>query len=71
MASGTRLPAVVALAVHDRVIAPERSRALAAALGADLVEHPTSGHALVAEDPEWVAGVCLGFLEMLDSGETG
>lgn len=56
-------PALVVLAVHDRVISAKRSRALAAALGADLVEHPTSGHALVAEEPDWVTEVYLDFLE--------
>jgi len=62
-AAGERCPAIVVLAVHDRVIAPERSRALARALGADLAEHPSSGHALVAEDPRWVSEIYLDFLD--------
>lgn len=61
-------PTLVVLAGDDRVIANERSRALAAAIpGAELIEHPTSGHALVAEDPEWLAGVYLGYLGRLET----
>ena len=58
-----RAPALVVLARGDRMMDPERSRALAAALGAELVEHASSGHALVAEEPAWVAEVCLDFLD--------
>jgi hypothetical protein len=48
------------------VLPPERSYALAEAIsGAELVEHPTSGHALVAEDPAWLAEVYLSFLRRL------
>ena len=57
-----RGPALVVTAADDRVMAAERSRALAAALGAETAAHPTSGHGLVVEDPEWLAGVCLDFL---------
>jgi pimeloyl-ACP methyl ester carboxylesterase len=49
-------PVLVVVAGDDRVMPPERGRAVAAAIpGAELVEHPTSGHALVAEHPEWLA----------------
>ena len=58
-------PALVAIAGDDRVMAPERSRALAAALGAEVVEHPTAGHALVAEDPAWLAAEIINFLDRL------
>jgi pimeloyl-ACP methyl ester carboxylesterase len=61
-AAGVRCPALVVIAGEDRVMAPERSRALARALGAEVVEHPTAGHGLVAEDPSWLAGVALDFL---------
>jgi 3-oxoadipate enol-lactonase len=62
-------PALVVTAGRDRVIARERSRALAAALpGAVTAEHPESGHALVVEDPEWLAETCLAFLEQIDRG---
>lgn len=57
-----RAPALVVLTRGDRLMDPVRSRALAAALDADVVEHPTSGHALVIEDSRWLARVCLDFL---------
>jgi len=55
-------PTLVVVAQGDRVIAPERSRALAAAIGAELVEHPSSAHALVTEEPEWFVGTFAKFL---------
>jgi pimeloyl-ACP methyl ester carboxylesterase len=58
-----RAPACVVLSRGDRMMEPERSRALAAALGAERVEHPSAGHGLAVEEPEWLAGVCLEFLE--------
>jgi pimeloyl-ACP methyl ester carboxylesterase len=57
-------PTLVVIAGRDQVIPPEQSRALAAAIpGARYVEHPTSGHALVAEDPAWLAQESLAFLQ--------
>lgn len=61
-----RMPALVVIAGDDRVMAPERSVAMAATLGAETAVHPTSGHALVAEDPAWLAEVCLDFLSRQD-----
>lgn len=62
-----RCPVLVVIAGDDRVMPPERSRALASSLeGATevvVVTHPTSGHALVVEQPEWLADVCLSFLD--------
>lgn len=55
-------PALVVVAQGDQVIAPKRSRALAGAIGAELVEHPSSAHALVAEEPEWFVGAVSKFL---------
>lgn len=58
-----RAPTLIVIAGLDKVIPPEQSRALAAAIpDARVVEHKTSGHALVAEDPDWLAEVCLEFL---------
>ncbi|MGB5660405.1 MAG: alpha/beta hydrolase, partial [Thermoanaerobaculia bacterium] len=49
---------------RDAVIPPEQSRAMAAAIPeARVVEHPTSGHALVAEDPDWLAQQVQTFLQ--------
>lgn len=61
-----RCPALVVIAEDDRVMDRERSEALALALGAEVAVHPTSGHALVAEDPAWLAQVCLDFLARCD-----
>ncbi|MDH3743505.1 MAG: alpha/beta hydrolase [Acidobacteriota bacterium] len=58
-----RCPTLVVIAAKDQVIPPERSIALAAAIrGAETRTHETSGHALVAEDPQWLTEVCLEFL---------
>lgn len=68
-AEAIRCPTLVVLAGDDRVMPPERSRALAEAIpGAETAVHPTAGHALVAEDPEWLAEQCLDFLERVGSG---
>lgn len=55
-------PALVVNAGDDRIMAAERSRALAAAIGAEVVEHPRAGHGLVAEESAWLAEVCGEFL---------
>lgn len=60
-------PSLVVIAQGDRVMPPERSRALAAAIGAEVAVHPGSGHALVAEDPAWVGEVVHEFLERIDA----
>jgi pimeloyl-ACP methyl ester carboxylesterase len=50
-----RCPTLVVVAADDRAIPPERGRAVAASIpGAELAEHPTSGHVLIHEDPEWL-----------------
>lgn len=57
-----RCPTLVVVAADDRIMPPERGRAVARAIpGAEMVEHPTSGHALVAEHPEWLAARALDF----------
>lgn len=62
-----RCPALTLLAADDRVMDEARARALAAAIGAECLVHPTSGHALVVEDPEWVTRACLEFLDRQES----
>lgn len=56
-------PSLVIAAADDQVMDAARSRVLAESLGADLVTHPTAGHALVAEDPAWLAQTLEQFLE--------
>jgi pimeloyl-ACP methyl ester carboxylesterase len=65
-----RCPALVVLAGDDQVMDPARSTELAAALHAEIAIHPTAGHALVAEDPAWLAGVVLDFLERQEGSRT-
>ncbi len=58
-----RCPTLIVIAAHDRLMPTERSLALAAAIGgAETRRHETSGHALVAEDPAWLARVALDFI---------
>jgi 3-oxoadipate enol-lactonase len=61
-----RCPAGVAIACEDRVMDLERSRALAEALGAEILTHGEAGHGLVIEDPAWVARRTLAFLDRLE-----
>jgi pimeloyl-ACP methyl ester carboxylesterase len=64
-----RCPTLVVHAGRDALIAAERSRALAEGIaGAELVEHPDSGHALVAEDPAWLGTLCRAFLDRVEAG---
>jgi 3-oxoadipate enol-lactonase len=57
-------PTLVVIAGKDRIIAEERSRALADGIArSKVVMFENSGHALVAEDPEGLAKVCVEFLE--------
>jgi pimeloyl-ACP methyl ester carboxylesterase len=61
--SSVRCPTLIVIAAADRVMASERSRALAEAIPqAETAVHETSGHALVAEDPAWLAGIARQFL---------
>lgn len=65
-----RCPALALLAADDRIMDGDRARALAAALAAEVAVHPTSGHALVVEDPDWVARACLAFLDRQESAQS-
>ena len=61
-----RCPALALIAAEDRIMDGERARAMAAAIGAEIRLHPTAGHGLVVEDPDWVAAACLEFLDRLE-----
>lgn len=64
-----RCPTLVVVAGDDRLIPARRSHDLAAAVaGAETRVHETSGHALVAEDPRWLARVALEFLDRQAGG---
>jgi pimeloyl-[acyl-carrier protein] methyl ester esterase len=47
-------PALVLSAESDRLVSPECSRQLARELGATYRSHPSAGHDLPLEDPDWV-----------------
>ncbi|MDY7091631.1 MAG: alpha/beta fold hydrolase [Acidobacteriota bacterium] len=56
-------PTRVVLTEADRVMPPEHCRALAEAIPqATVTTHPTAGHALVAEEPQWLREVVEEFL---------
>jgi len=61
--AGIRRPALAILAAADQIMDEGRARALADALGASIRVHPTSGHGLVPEDPDWLAAQVLEFLD--------
>lgn len=62
-------PTLIVHAAGDEVMTEPRVRALAAAIdGAELAVHPTSGHALVAEDPAWLGRVYRDFLDRTARG---
>ncbi len=48
------LPLLVLCSEADRLCAPKASRVLAERLGAPLRVHPTAGHDLPLDDPDWV-----------------
>ena len=59
-------PTLIVHAAHDEVMPIERVRPLADGIaGAQLRIHPTSGHALVLEDPAWLGQVCRTFLDQV------
>jgi pimeloyl-ACP methyl ester carboxylesterase len=47
-------PTLILASTQDRLVDPACSRALAAHLGAPLQEHPTAGHDLPLDEPDWV-----------------
>jgi pimeloyl-ACP methyl ester carboxylesterase len=49
-----KIPILVLTSTEDRLVDPACSRALAAHLGAPVREHPTAGHDLPLDDPDWV-----------------
>jgi len=59
-----RCPTLIFVAGDDQVMPPDRGRALADGIaGARLVEHPTSGHALLVEETPWLIERTVAFLE--------
>jgi 3-oxoadipate enol-lactonase len=62
-------PTLVVTAGGDRILPPERGRAVAAAIpGSRHVEVPESGHALVVEHPDRLVELVLSFLAEVGAG---
>jgi pimeloyl-ACP methyl ester carboxylesterase len=54
VAAPPTIPILVLTSTEDRLVDPACSRALATHLGAPVREHPTAGHDLPLDDPDWV-----------------
>ncbi len=57
------VPTLVLVGQGDRLAHPNCGRRLAAHYGATLREHPTAGHDLPLDDPEWVAAAVREFVQ--------
>lgn len=55
------IPSLVLCSKGDRLCSPIASYRLAERLGARVVEHPTAGHDLPLDDPDWVCQQIAGF----------
>lgn len=53
---------LVLASTSDGMVDPSCSRAVAAAMGAELREHPTAGHDLILDEPEWAAAAIAGWI---------
>jgi pimeloyl-ACP methyl ester carboxylesterase len=69
-AGRVQCPSLVLAAAADAIMPLDGVRELSRILNADIQEHPTSGHALVVEDPAWVAEHCLDFLDRVEKEST-
>jgi pimeloyl-ACP methyl ester carboxylesterase len=49
-----KLPILILASIHDRMVSVECSRAIAKVWQVPIIEHPTAGHDLSADDPVWV-----------------
>lgn len=56
-----KLPILILASVNDRMVSVECSRAISKAWGASIIEHPTAGHDLSADDPEWIVKQVVNF----------
>jgi predicted alpha/beta hydrolase family esterase len=48
------LPILILASTKDRMVNVKCSRTIAKAWKAEIIEHPTAGHDLSADDPEWI-----------------
>lgn len=57
------IPVLILASVNDRMVSVECSRTIAKKWQAKIVEHPTAGHDLSADDPQWIADKAREFVE--------
>jgi pimeloyl-ACP methyl ester carboxylesterase len=57
------VPTLVLVSPQDRFVSAACSERLAARIGAQVARHPTAGHAITVDAPEWVADEIGRFLE--------
>jgi pimeloyl-[acyl-carrier protein] methyl ester esterase len=57
-----QLPVLLLAATHDRMVNVQCSRAIAKCWEVPLFEHPTAGHELSNDDPQWVADQISAFI---------
>lgn len=49
-----QIPVLLLASVQDRMVSVECSRAIGKKWGFEVIEHPTAGHDLSADDPAWI-----------------
>jgi pimeloyl-ACP methyl ester carboxylesterase len=59
-------PALVVRSIADHMVSPECSKRFAEAWGLPMVTHPSAGHDISLDDPEWVAGQIAHWLAQND-----
>lgn len=60
-----KIPVKILASSHDRMVSVECSRAIAKKWNVTIEEHPTGGHDLSVDDPEWIA---LKIRDMITAG---
>jgi pimeloyl-[acyl-carrier protein] methyl ester esterase len=56
------LPVLILASVHDRMVSVECSRAIALKWDSVIFEHPTAGHDLSIDDPNWIVDKVRDFI---------
>lgn len=66
-----RTPVLVLVGEGDRLVRPDCSRRLAERLGAPIASHPSAGHDLPHDDPDWVVEQMAAFVNGLRAQAAG
>lgn len=65
--SQTTLPSLLLCSTKDRLVAADCSHSIAAAWNISLIPHPTAGHDLTTDDPDWCITQVLSWLPNVHS----